>query len=115
MGERWEEAFRSHLRLLATTGELPPDIVRIGRFWSSHPPVEIDAVALAGRHEDAVLLGEAKWARSIDAARIVHGLEHKASALPRLTPDVRYAVCARERISHSPAGTLAITAADIFG
>jgi uncharacterized protein len=115
MGGRWEEAFRAHLRLLATTGKLPPDIVRIGPFWSGHPPVEIDAVALAGRREDAVLIGEAKWARSADAARIVRELEHKASALPRLAPNVRYAVCARERISHSPSGTLTVTAGDIFG
>jgi AAA+ ATPase superfamily predicted ATPase len=115
MGGRWEEAFRAHLRRLATTGSLPPDIVRIGPFWSERPPVEIDAVALAGRREHAVLIGEAKWARGADAARIVHELEHKASALPSLAPDVRYAVCAREQLPHSPPGTLTITAADIFG
>jgi AAA+ ATPase superfamily predicted ATPase len=114
MGARWEEAFRAHLRRLASTDRLPHDIVRIGPFWSEHPPVEIDAVALTGRREEAILLGEAKWARSADAARIVRDLEHKASALPRLAPDVGYAVCARERISHAPPGMLAITAADIF-
>ena len=40
------EAFRAHLRRLAADGTLPPDIVRIGPFWSEHPPVEIDAVPL---------------------------------------------------------------------
>ncbi len=68
MGPRFEEAFRAHLRRLAANGTLAPDIVRIGPFWSEHPAVEIDAVALAGRGEEAVLLGEAKWARSTDAA-----------------------------------------------
>jgi hypothetical protein len=38
----------------------------------------------------------------------------KASALPRRAADMRYAVCAREQIVKAPAGTIAITAADIF-
>ncbi len=115
MGERWEDAFRTHLRLLAAKGELAPDVVRIGAFWSERPPVEIDAVALAGRGEQAVLAGEAKWARAVDGARAVRELERKAGALPHVSADIRYAVCARERVSNAPAGTLAITARDIFG
>jgi AAA+ ATPase superfamily predicted ATPase len=115
MGERWEEAFRAHLRRLAVSGALAPDIVRIGAFWSEHPPVEIDAVAVAGRHEQAVLAGEAKWARKVDGTRIVHELRQKASALPAVAADVCYAVCARERIVKVPAETITVTAADIFG
>lgn len=76
--------------------------------------MEIDAVALAGRHEEAVLLGEAKWARSADGGRLVRELERKASALPLLAPDLRYAVCARERITDAPVDTMTVTAADIF-
>lgn len=114
MGARWEDAFRSHLRRLATEGTLAPDIVRIGAFWSERPPVEIDAVALAGRREETVLLGEAKWARTADGARIVGELERKASALPLLAPNPSYAVCARERITNLPPTTTAITAAEIF-
>jgi uncharacterized protein len=114
MGERWEEAFRMHLRRLAASGALAPDIVKIGAFWSEHPPVEIDAVALAGRREEAVLVGEAKWARRVDGARVTRELAEKASALPRVASEVRYAVCARESIGRAPADTLAITAADIF-
>jgi AAA+ ATPase superfamily predicted ATPase len=114
MGERWEEAFRTHLRRLAARGALAPDVVRIGAFWSERPPVEIDAVALAGRGERAVLAGEAKWARRVDGARVVRELERKAGALPRVAGDIRYAVCARERVSNAPAGTLEITARDIF-
>jgi Archaea bacterial proteins of unknown function len=114
MGERWEEAFRTHLRRLATAGALAPDIVRIGAFWSQQPPVEIDAVALAGHSEEAVLAGEAKWARKADGEHIVSELRQKAGALPRRAADMRYAVCAREQIVKAPTGTIAVTAADIF-
>jgi uncharacterized protein len=114
MGSRYEEAMRTHLRRLATDGGLAPDIVRIGPFWTDHPPTEIDAVALAGRQEQAILLAEAKWARSVSATRIVHELQRKADALPRIAPDPTYAVCVRERVTSMPAGTLALTAADIF-
>ncbi len=114
MGARWEEAFRAHLRRLAATGELAPEVVRIGAFWSDHPTVEIDAVVLAGRREEAVLLGEAKWARTTNGARIVRELERKASALPLLASDPSYAVCARERVTSLPAAAIALTAAEIF-
>jgi uncharacterized protein len=114
MGQRWEEAFRTHLRRLAASEELAPDVVRIGPFWSDQPPVEIDAVALAGRGEQAVLAGEAKWARTVDGARVVRELERKAEALPSVAGDMRYAVCARERVSNAPPETLEITAQDIF-
>ncbi len=114
MGSRYEEAFRAHLRRLAVAGSLPPDIVRIGAFWSERPAVEIDAVALAGRREEAVLAGEAKWARTLDGARTMRELELKAAALPRAAPEMLYAVCARERVTRAPAGLLALTAADIF-
>jgi len=114
MGARYEEAFRAHLRRLAAVGELGPGIVRIGAFWSEHPAVEIDAVALAGRHEEAVLVGEAKWARSVDAAAVIRDLERKALALPRVGEGVRYAVAARERLTRLPPGALAVDAAAIF-
>lgn len=61
LGPRYEEAFRAHLRLLAEQGQLAPDVVAIGPFWTSDAqPVEIDAVALAGRAREAVLVGESK-------------------------------------------------------
>ncbi len=88
--------------------------MRIGPFWSERPPVEIDAVVLAGRQEQAILAGEAKWSRTLDAARTVHELQTKSAALPRPAPDLRYAVCARQRLSRVPPGTLAVTAANIF-
>jgi len=114
MGPRWEEAFRSHLRRLAADGALPSEIVRIGPFWSERPAVEIDAVALAGRREDAVVLGEAKWARGADGGRIVQDLERKATALPKIHPHPLYVACAREHLTNMPPTALTITASDIF-
>jgi uncharacterized protein len=114
MGPRWEEAFRSHLRRLAASGALGADVVRVGAFWSERPSVEIDAVALAGRRETAILVGESKWARTADGARLVRELERKAGALPSLAPEPRYAACARERVTGAPRDTITLTAADIF-
>jgi uncharacterized protein len=115
MGGPWEDAFRDHLRRLAAAGNLGDDVVAVGPFWTSAAdPTEIDAVALGGRRREAVLLGEAKWAKRVSASALHAGLERKAAALPRLAPDPRYAICARERVDDD-AGVLAITAEDIFG
>jgi len=114
MGGPWEEAFRDHLRRLAAGGELGPDVVSIGPFWTSAAdPTEIDTVALAGRQREAVLLGEAKWAKRVDAPALRAELERKASALPLLADNPRYVVCARERVDDGE-GVLAIVAADVF-
>ncbi len=113
MGERWEAAFRGHLLRLAAAGELGPEILDVGRWWRDTPAVEIDAVALAGRRREAVLVGEAKWSRRVDGSALRAELERKALALPRLAANPRYAICARERVDR-PAGALTITARDIF-
>ena len=114
MGERWESAFRQHLLRLAAAGELGAEVVDIGRWWQDSPPVEIDAVALAGRSREAVLIGEAKWARRANGATLRAALETKAEALPKLGANPTYAVCARDEVTH-PDNVLAITAEDIFG
>jgi uncharacterized protein len=115
MGGPWEEAFRDHLRRLAASGDLGPEIVAIGPFWTAaEDPAEIDAVALAGRSREAVLLGEAKWGRRVDGNRLRAELERKAAVLPRLAAEPRFAIGARERIDGA-AGVLAVTAADVFG
>jgi hypothetical protein len=76
----------------------------IGPFWADQPrEVEIDAVALAGRDREAVLVGESKWVRTEDAGRLCRLLAAKAKALPNRAPDLRYAVCARERLPMCPA------------
>lgn len=113
MGGPWEEAFRTHLRRLAVAGELGEGIVAIGPFWTAaQDPGEIDAVALAGRGREAVLLGEAKWSKRVDGSRIRSGLEEKAAALPKLADEPRYVVCAREAVEGDD--LLRITAEDIF-
>ncbi len=114
MGNRWESAFLQHLLRLGAAGELGPEIVDIGRWWQDSPPVEIDAVALAGRSRDAVLLGEAKWSRRVNGAHLRTQLEAKASSLPGLNADPVYAVAAREQVD-AAAGMVTVTAADIFG
>jgi AAA+ ATPase superfamily predicted ATPase len=113
MGPRWEEAFRQHLRRLAAGGELG-DVVAIGPFWSGGSD-EIDAVALAGRARAAVLVGEAKWAKTVDAPALEAALHHKAAALPVVRDPLRLALAAREAVVGADPATLVVTAADIFG
>jgi AAA+ ATPase superfamily predicted ATPase len=113
MGERWEEAFRDHLRRVAAEGGLGEDVVAVGRYWADAPPVEIDAVALAGRSREAVLAGEAKWARTVDGVRLRRELVRKTERLPRRAPEVHLAICAREEV-REPGDALAITAREIF-
>ncbi|WP_322754244.1 ATP-binding protein [Frankia sp. Cas3] len=136
-GLPWEEAFREHLRRLAVSGSLGPDVVAIGPYWGTGGQDEIDAVVLAGRERRPVLAGEAKWARSVDGRRLAADLREKTRALrvrrpaaqlpdhddagpdagPGVTdhPEaVRLALCAREEIRNPPAGVLTVTAADIF-
>jgi len=114
LGGPWEDAFRDHLRRLAAAGELGPDVVAIGPFWTAAAdPTEIDAVALAGRSRKAVLVGEAIWARRVDGARLSATLERKAEALPQLSATPRHALCARERVDN-PGDALVLTAADLF-
>ena len=112
MGGRFEEAFRQHLRRLAAAGDLG-DVVAIGPFWAG-PDVEIDAVALAGRARAAVLVGEAKWTRAVDAPALESALARKAAALPKVRDPLRLALAARDDIRHPSPATLTVTAADIF-
>ena len=114
MGEAWEEAFRHHLRRLAGSGALGEDVVAIGRWWREGSEEDIDAVVLAGRTREAVLVGEAKWTKSIDAVPLLRALERKAERLSRVRQPLRFSVCARERVRNAPGRSLAVTAADIF-
>lgn len=112
LGPRYEEAFREHLRLLAAGGAFG-DVVAIGAFWAGGGD-EIDAVALAGRDRTAVLIGEAKWSRSVDAAPLERALLRKSAALPAVSDQLTLAVAAREEVRNASPGTLTVTAADIF-
>ena len=114
MGAVWEEAFRDHLRRLAAEGALGDDVVAVGRWWKETGEDEIDAVVLAGRSHEATLVGEAKWAKVIDARPVLRTLERKAQGLPRVRHPLRLAICAREQLRNVPAGSFRVTAADIF-
>jgi uncharacterized protein len=62
-----------------------------------------------------VAVGGAKWARRVDAVRVKSRLVAKAAALTDDVADLRYVVCARERVDHPDAQTLPVTADDVFG
>jgi uncharacterized protein len=124
MGERWERAFQEHLIRALGDDERVQPMVALGRFWKQRPApgedqCEIDAVGLTGIERRLSLAGEAKWARSEDGRRVLRTLQRKVvqSGLLRTDdPDPVYAICAREEVTGDlPAGTLTVTAADIFG
>ena len=121
MGPVWEEAFRQHLVRLAEDGMLGEGVVAIGSYWGTPRSAgttdtgEIDAVVLSGRGEEAVLVGEAKWARRVDARPLESALARKALALPVRSPNLRPAVAAREEVVNAAEGTLTLTSGDIFG
>lgn len=117
MGKSYENAFRHHLRKLASQGKLGPKVVAIGPWWTRDGNDEIDAVVIAERDKKRtpVLVGECKWGKRVDAARIKTTLTRKATSLPGAGEDLRYAVCARKEVVNTDDTTLAITAADIFG
>ena len=103
-----------HLRRLAIEDRLGDEVVAIGPWWSTGAEgVEIDAVVLAGRESGATLVGEAKWARTVNGNQIARSLAEKAKRLPRISDGVRYAVCAREKVE-SDRSILTVTARDIF-
>lgn len=116
LGAPWESAFRDHLRVLAVDGALGRGVVAVGAWWSPDGQTEIDAVALAGRDRHVALVGEAKWARSVDGPRLERALRRKAVSLPGVDADaVRIALCARSEVRDAPPDALVVTAADIFG
>jgi uncharacterized protein len=115
LGSAYEQSFRDHLRLEAAAGRLDGDVVAIGPWWQDNPPVQIDAVVLTGRSRRPTMVGEAKWSTTLDARRPLANLEDKAAWLVDNPTTLRYALCARERITNAPTNLLALTAEDIFG
>ena len=83
-----------------------------GRLIERRYPVDEDPQYQLTRIPVAV--GEAKWARSVDGARIKARLIAKAPALTREVDRLTYVVCARSEVTRADADTIVITAADIF-
>ncbi len=80
-GEIWEELARASVPLLDGFGRTWGPA---GRWWGpglDHQPLEIDLVAESDS-QDALLLGEVKWATPDDPARLLQELERKAAKLP---------------------------------
>jgi AAA+ ATPase superfamily predicted ATPase len=116
MGAAYEEAFREHLRRMADLGQLGPGVVAVGPWWREGGQDQIDAVVLARQNRSTapVLAGESKWARTVNGARLVHGLRSKAQNGLADPGALRYAICARETITALPPDAIGITATDIF-
>ncbi|WP_449061398.1 ATP-binding protein [Planomonospora algeriensis] len=116
MGAVYEEAFRDHLRRLAVAGRLGPSVIAVGPWWRADGQDEIDAVVIGRRDRTKVpvMVGESKWAREVDAARLRRKLTAKATGLTDAPDDLRYAVCARESVVNADPDLLAVTAADVF-
>lgn len=113
-GPRWEAAVRDHLRRMAQQGALGEQIVAVGPWWRDAPhAVEIDALVLATERRRPVLAAEAKWASSVDGARVARALERKLTHVPDADADIRMAVAARDEVTNA-SGLLPITARDVF-
>ena len=115
MGPVWEAAFRDHLRWLAVSGEIGPEVVAVGPYWTDDGQTEIDALVLAGRSRRPVMAGEAKWAKSVDGPRVLAELMSKTARLPEPNPALRYALCARDTVRNAPSDVLVCTATSVFG
>jgi uncharacterized protein len=119
MGSVWESVFRQHLRRLAASGALGEEIVAVGSFWTADGQNDIDSVVLAGISSRPVLVGEAKWTKDVNAARLAPGLLRKAESLPGIgsaeaARELTLAFAARHSIVDVPDGSLTVTAADVF-
>lgn len=71
---------------LLNEGELllrTDEVTRVGGWWTKDGQTEIDVVGLRGR--EPVVVGEAKWSRSVDR-RVLHALIEKRSDAYRGRP-----------------------------
>lgn len=127
LGLPYEEAFRECLWRKADDSSLGlADIVEIGPWWGTaqsgdraadRNQVEIDAVLLAQPEQtrSPVAVGEAKWGKSVNGARLRARLTAKAASVTRDVDKLRYIICARsEVITPQDSDTVTITARDIF-
>lgn len=115
LGFPWEHAVTEHIRLLCNRGEIAADVVAVGPWWREDGGDEIDTVGLAGRSRTPVLVGETKWARTVEATALLGRLQRKAVGVAPDATDLTYVLSAREKVRDPPPGVVALTAADVFG
>jgi uncharacterized protein len=118
LGTAYEASFRAHLRRLAVAGMIGDRIAAIGPWWTRDGQDEIDALILASPERTTtapVAVGEAKWAKSVDARRIMTKLLPKVQRMTKLDePDLDYYIAARNEVTGEAERAFAITADDIF-
>ncbi|WP_051467389.1 ATP-binding protein [Pseudofrankia sp. EUN1h] len=121
MGDRWEDAVRTHLiQTMADDPRLAP-VIEVGRFWHQYgaDPAEIDVAMLSEPGGRLSLAAEVKWARREEGGHVLRALVRKAHASNLLSPDFPeplYAIAAREEVTGNlPDDVLRVTAADVFG
>lgn len=114
MGFRWEEAVRTHVRRMIAERRLVADAVAVGSYWDTDGSNELDVIVLSGRERKPTLIGEAKWARSVDARRLERTLTTKAHNLG-YSSDIQLLIAARDEVTNASDDVLTITANQIFG
>ncbi|MBN1172890.1 MAG: ATP-binding protein, partial [Micromonosporaceae bacterium] len=107
LGRPWEDMVRRQVRRECAAGRLAPDVVAVGPWWTMDGQNEIDILALSGRSRTPVLAGEAKWARSVDAARLLSELCRKIARTGANPDTMRYLVAAREQVRGAGVDTAA--------
>ncbi|GAA3442161.1 hypothetical protein [Planomonospora venezuelensis] len=84
--------------------------------WRADGQDQIDAVVIGRRNrtKTPIMVGESKWTREVDAARLCRKLAAKTTELTGSPDDLAYAICARESVTNAAPDILTVTAADIF-
>lgn len=119
MGPRYEQAFRQHLRRMASEGRFGDDVVDVGEWWRlqagpTKDPCQLDGLVLSGRKRAPIAVGEAKWALKTNGSSLLGEMRRKLLSSRLADADaVGYVVAARGEVTRAR-GVIAVTAADIF-
>lgn len=94
LGWTFEEEARSHAARLVARGEILPEDLVVGRWWtSSGEPCEVDVLGMRGSR--TYLLGEARWQNRPLGVRELRSLVQKTKRVPKPVDDPQYALWGR--------------------